>query len=232
MRVASWQHYAIDARKMAGLACAFGAASCALFWLGTRGAIGGASAELAVLVGVIFAYFVASAPRRLLDSTALTQSRGAMTLAASASASLEATHSRARAVLLLRSDDRLVQGALTGAGRSVLLGTPPAEALNVAAGALASYSLRNVMASLGALDPGRVAESGEEKEGILASSQLSEESRLPLFMAVAFFTPMLLTLYAVFSHLSGAASFAELIGIQIVLVDIAFYFCSTERGRE
>lgn len=232
MRVASWQHYAIDSTKMVSLASAIGAASCAFFWFGTRGAVGGASVELAVLVGVIIAYFVASAPRRLFDSTALVQSRGAMTLAASASASLEATHSRARAALLLRSDDRAVQEALTETGRSVLLGTPPAEALNLAAGRLASYSLRNVMASLATLDPGRVAESGEEKEGILATAQLSEESRLPLFMAVAFFTPLLLTLYAVFSHQSGATSFAELVGFQVVVVDIAFYFCSTERTSE
>jgi hypothetical protein len=91
--------------------------------------------------------------------------------------------------------------------------------------------VKNILASIGSLDPGRSAEGGEEAEGIITNSQLAEESKMPLFMAVAFFTPLMLTLYSIFAHVATPLAFAELLGAQVAMLDIAFYFCSAERER-
>jgi hypothetical protein len=231
LKAGPWSFFRVDPRRMLCISAAVGSAAGAAFWEGTKAALGNASIELGVIVGVICAYFVLSAPRRLFDSYALSQSRGAMALAASGTATLEATHSRSRALLLLISEEPAVGLALAEAKRRILLGVSPGEAVRLAVGPVASYSTRNVLTAITTLDPGRTAESGEEAEGMLANSQLSEESKLPLFMAVAFFTPLMLTLYMVFTRQVSPLSMAELVAAQLALVDLAFYFCSGERPQ-
>jgi len=50
-------------------------------------------------------------------------------------------------------------------------------------------------------------------------------------MAAAFFTPIMLTLFAVLVHLDDPRGFAELVFVQLVILDISFNFSSSERRR-
>ena len=112
----------------------------------------------------------------------------------------------------------------------ILLGFSPESALDRVEGRIASYSVKNLLRLL-ASRPGEIPEGGEESQGIAQSTQLSEESKLPLFTAVAFFAPIMLLLLSIFSHIDSPASLAEVVALEVVLLDVALYFSSAERRR-
>jgi hypothetical protein len=55
---------------------------------------------------------------------------------------------------------------------------------------------------------------------------MSAETRFPVFMTVTFFTPIMLLLYAVFSHFTSPQRIVELVALEVVILDLAFYACS------
>lgn len=202
-----------------------------VFKLTTGDVLGSSSLELSALfTGAVF-YLVLSAPKRILDSTALSQAREATTLAAASSANFEATHSKTKSVLMLEASEQEVASVLAETKRLLLLGFSVSDLMAAAADGVVSQSVKDVFASIADLNPAHIEESGEESDSISHATELSEESKLPLFMAVAFFTPIMLTLLAVLSHLSDIRSFAELVLVQLVVTDIAFYVSSAEKGR-
>jgi hypothetical protein len=202
-----------------------------LFYVTTAGLLGSDSPAISVLLGGVVLYLILLWPKRMLDSAALSQSREAPSLAAACSANLEATHSRPRSILLLDSRDETVRASLVEAKRRLLLGFGVGESLSLVRKRVVSQSAGDVLDSLTFADPRTIEEGGEETQNLAQASRLSEESKLPLFMAVAFFTPILLTLFAVLTHQSGPSSFAELVVLQLVVLDIAFYVSSAERSR-
>ncbi len=229
MKVASWEHFSLDPRKLLAIAVAFAAATGSVVLVITEGVFGGGAIGVALLVSAISCYVILSMPRRILDTASLSQSKEAAVLAASGSANYEATHSRSRSLLLLTSGDTEIEATLARAKRDVLLGHEPSEALERAKGRLSSYSARNVLSSIGSMAPSLIAERGEETSGISQASSLAEESKLPLFMAVAFFAPIMLILFAVLTHQEDPRSFGELLIAQFAILDIAFYFSSSEK---
>lgn len=211
-------------------ALAGGASGLAVYSL-TAGVIGPDALELSIIITAVVGYMGLSFPKRMLDSAALTQSREAPALAAMGSANVDATSSRTRALLLLRSGEPEISSVLRDLRAKALLGYQPLTAFQEVEGRLASYSARSVIRSIVAPMAGTIVEGGEESQGIAQSSALAEDSKLPLFTAVAFFTPMMLLFYAILSHLRDLASFVELVALQVVLLDVAFHFTSTERRR-
>ena len=51
-----------------------------------------------------------------------------------------------------------------------------------------------------------------------------------MFMTVCFFTPIMLLLYAVFSHVYSTDGLAELAAFGFVVIDLAFYLAASDRG--
>ena len=70
-----------------------------------------------------------------------------------------------------------------------------------------------------------------EAKGVASALALADESKLPVFVTVCFFTPILLLLLASFSSIWDPWSLAELLALQLVVLDIAFYLCSGERRQ-
>ncbi len=132
---------------------------------------------------------------------------------------------------MLRPSDRGFSEALTNAKRKVLLGYSVGAAVEDCVRSLSSTSAGEVLRKAATLAAESIEEGGEENRGILGSLQLAEESKVPLFTTVCFFTPIMLMLYAMFSHIADPRSLAELVGLQFVLLDVAFYFSSPERRR-
>jgi len=148
-----------------------------------------------------------------------------------ASVNFEATHSRSRTLLMLMPAEEGIFRALEGVKRAILLGEAVGPAVNSSAELLASDSAADVLRKAATMSPESIEEGGEESQGIVNALQLSEESKLPLFMTVCFFTPILLLLYAVFSRLEDPRSLSELVGVQLVVLDVSFHFTSSERRR-
>ena len=231
MKALSWEHYGLRGTRILLLAGVVSLAVGFAFRLGTADVLGSNATELSALFSGTVFYIVLSAPKRALDSTALSQAREAATLAAAGSANFEATHSRTRSVLMLDASERELASILDETKRRLLLGFGVVNLMATAADEAVSQSVKDVFSSVAHLDPTSIEERGEESENISHATELSEESKLPLFMAVAFFTPIMLTLLAVLSHVSDPKSFAELVLVQLVVTDIAFYVSSAEKGR-
>ncbi len=226
----SLEHYSLDARKLAAVGVAAAAGSAFLLQYASGGVLGQGGPELDLIVASLVFYLVFSSPKRMAEAASLSQSRDAPMLAVMAAAGSEATHSRAKTMLMLKSTDQEVSAALTKIRRKVLLGAPVESAVEESVGRLASFSAANVLREAATASGGSIEEGGEETQGILNAFELAEESKFPLFIAVCFFTPILLLLYAIFSHLSSPVSLGELVVVQMVLLDLGFYYTSSERG--
>jgi hypothetical protein len=224
--VRAWDRMGLDHRKVLAFCSVSAVAAGAAVRLPTVTVLQGDSLLLSLLVAAVAFYLAATLPRRLEGAAALAQAREAPALAVMGSAILEATHSTTRAILLLRSSDEIVSSTLLDVRRRVLLGHP-AEVAVAQAGRLASGSANEVLGSIAAPEHPRITEEGEEARGISDSSRMADESKLPLFTAVAFFAPIMLVLYAIMGHVTDPFGLAELVGLQVVLLDIAFYFSSS-----
>lgn len=194
-------------------------------------ALGHATAPVAAVVAALVFYFVASTPRRVRDQERVAQARDSVLLLASARACLGATGSRAKTLLILKPREPVLADAVVGAGKRVLLGTRVEDALRGAAAGLSSYSASQALRSVAELRPESFDTGDEETRGLVSSADLSMETKLPLFMTVCFFAPIMLTLYAVFTHSYAPTRLAELAGLEFVVVDLAFYLTAQDRGQ-
>jgi hypothetical protein len=230
LRVKAWQRLNLDPRKMLLFSGALASVSGLVVFSATRDIMATNSPILSALVSAMVFYLGCSLPRRVEASASFSQSREAPALAVLGSATLEATHSRSKAVLFLRSGERTISSLLERIRRDILLGYPPDAAVEQAAG-LASSSTYEVLRSICSPEQLTITEEGEEALAIEKSSQLGEETRSPLFIAAAFFVPLMLLLYAVMAHLAQPLDLAELVVLQVVLLDIAFYFSTSDPRR-
>lgn len=231
MNFESAERYGISVRRLAAASAGASAAVAGGTSLLAGGVLGQATAPVAVVLAALAFYSVASAPRRLRDRERVSQARDSVLLLASARACLGATGSRAKTLLILRPRERTLADGVGVAGRRVLLGTRVEDALGSAAVGLSSYSASQALGSIAELRPESFDAGDEESRGLASSDDLSRETKLPLFMTVCFFAPIMLTLYAVFTHAYSPSGLAELVGLEFVAVDLAFYLTAYDRGR-
>jgi len=231
VRVASWERFGIDSKRMLLFALLCGASAWLVVRQITVALLADNSTALSMLISSIVFYLVLSFPKHRLEAAALAQSKEIPAVAVMGSAGLDATRSIAKSFLMLRSDEPEISKVLRHIRRAVLLGHKPSEILKRPELSLASYSAMNVLCSIASPDAGGVFEGGEEALGLMQSAQLGEESKVPLFTAVAFFAPMMLILYSIMSHKTDPTSLAEIVGLQVALIDVAYYFSSIERKR-
>ncbi len=192
--------------------------------------LGQAKAPTLLVVALAVFYIALSTPRRLLDGQRVTQARESVLISAAARACLTITGSRPRTIMLLRSRDATIAKTLTEAGRKVLLGEDVESAVASSSRGLPSYSAAAALRSVASMGPDSLATGDEETRGLAASSELSRETKLPIFMTVCFFTPIMLLLFAVFLHAYDPGSLAELVAFEFITVDLAFFLSASDRG--
>ncbi len=190
--------------------------------------LGGAKTPTLFVISVLVFYIVASGPRRVLDRQRVAQARESLPLGAAAAACLHVTGSRSRTLILLRSKERALAEAEDECARRILLGEPAASAWEASSRGLASYSASLVVQNAAAASPGEFASGDEEVRGIASYTELNKETKLPLFMTVCFFAPIMLVLFAVFTRSDSPSTLAELAAFEFVALDLTFYFSSTE----
>ncbi|HYB45348.1 MAG TPA: hypothetical protein VEC92_02385 [Nitrososphaerales archaeon] len=230
LRVKAWQRLNLDPKKMLVFAGSLAGGSGLVVFSTTRDMMATDSPILSALVAAMVFYLACSLPRRVEASASFSQSREAPALAVLGSATLEATRSKSKAILFLRSGESAISSVLEGVRRDILLGSPPDVAVEQAA-ALASSSTYEVLKSICSPEQLTIADEGEEALAIEKSSQLGEETRSPLFVAAAFFVPLMLLLYAVMSHVAEPLDMVELVVLQVVILDVAFYFSTSDPRR-
>ena len=230
MKFGTLEHLGVDPAKLVLLGVAAAAIAALVFRLLVGEVLGSSTGIVLVVVGVLVFYMVVTTPRRIQFANARSQAREAVLLSTAAAACLSVTGSRTRTMLALRSKDPEISDVLTDAKRRILLGHSASGAIRGASTRLSSYSAINALMSVSERESGAIEERGEESQGIVSSSQLSRETRLPIFMTACFFAPILLVMYSVLSHVTSPLGLAELVALEVIALDVAFSFCSSERG--
>ncbi|MDG7022830.1 MAG: hypothetical protein JRN07_05455 [Nitrososphaerota archaeon] len=235
MRFESWDRLGLDQARAAGFVLT---ASAVLFLIvataGSQLGAGAGSAILAAMAACGAAYLLATSPRRTIRAAAFQQTLESPSLAASSNIFLKATGSRSKTLLMVRSEEPLLRAFLSDLRRRVLLGY---DAPAAARGAdpsrhLFSESATAIVDSVVGADRAWVDEGGEELDMILGSSGLDDETKLPVLMAVAFFVPIMLVLFAAIAKETGPVSVAALFVVELVIVDLTLAASSSAAGWE
>lgn len=230
MKFASFEHFRISIWRVAGVGGAASAASALLAGLAVGGVLGGATTATLLVIALLVFYIVLSTPRRILDGQRVAQARESVLLSAAAKACLSVTGSRPRTLILLRPREAALARTVTEAGRVLLLGARVDVAVSQASPGLASYSAAAALRSVATLSSSAADAGDEETRGLANSSELGRETKLPIFMTACFFSPIMLLLFAVFSHSYDPGSLAELAAFEFILLDLAFYMTASDRG--
>ncbi len=216
----------IDAKRLFALAAVVAIATAAAAGMLFGGVLGQASVEFEAVLSALVFYAVVSAPRRSLEARRIAQAREAVMLSVVATVSSAMTGSRARTILMLRAKEAGLAHALAEAKKLVLLGHRAEDAVVASVRALPSYSAADVLTAAALTRPTVPWEGGEEAKGLASSAQLAEETKFPIFMTACFFSPIILLLYSVLAHIGSAEGLAEVVGLQLLIVDLAYYLCA------
>jgi hypothetical protein len=230
MKPESWSALGLSPRRMTAFLVLVGISAGVCVLVTTWAILGGVSVLLSGVVGIAAAYVVAGAPKRSLAGSALIQAREAPALAASAAVYLQSTGSRAKTVLMLHSDEPRLDSLIQRAKRSTLLGMDASVSLGGSEGVQAD-STAAILGSVARAQGERLADGGEELEGMVRASLSSEETKFPVFLTVSFFPPIMLMLLAAVGHHDDPVSITSLTVVEMVILDLALSFASTERKR-
>ena len=190
--------------------------------LGQQLRIGSISVVLGAMAAAGAGYLVTTAPRRIVRMAAFRQTLEAPSFAASSNIYLKSTSSRSKTFLMLRAEEPRLRSFLADVRRHILLGyDAPSATLGARPQShVFSESVRTVISSVVGVDRARIEEGADELDGILNSGGLDEETKLPLLMAVSFFLPIMLMLFAAMTKGTGLAAMGALVVLEVVVLDI------------
>jgi hypothetical protein len=223
LRIQSWEQLGLDqARAAAFTLCSAAALFAVVVVVGGVLHLGSVSLVLGAMAGACAGYLISTGPRRTLRVAAFRQTVEAPSFAASSNIYLKSTGSRSKTFLMLRAEEPLLGSFLAEVRRRVLLGY---DASSATAGArpeshVFSESVRTVINSIVGVDGARIDEGGDELDGILNSSGLDEETKMPLFIAVSFFLPIMLMLFAAITKGTGDEAIAALVVLEVIILDL------------
>jgi hypothetical protein len=223
LKIGSWEAANLDA----GRAAAFVAIVAASFFsvviaLGTLLDMGSVSFPLAMMAAGVAGYLAFTAPGRMLRAVEFQQTREAPAFAASSNIYLKTTGSRSKTLLMLRAEERDLASYLAQVRRRTLLGYDAASSTRESGteGRVLSESVRTVISSVVGVDQARVEEGAEELEGVMNASGLDDETKLPVFVAVSFFLPIMLMLFAAMTKETSIVAIAALVALEVVVLDL------------
>ena len=231
MRFASFEAFGISVRRMLALGLAASALAGVGLGLALGDTLGEARLAILMVIATLVFYVTVSAPRRLLDHQRVAQSRESLLLSASAYACMKVTGSRSMTFMLLRPREQALSAAVKEAARKILLGIRVDAAVAESSQAIASYSAAAALQNVAASRAGEFVGGDEESRGLALSTELSMETKLPVFMTVCFFAPIMIVLYAVFSHTYQPQQLIELGTLEFVAIDLAYYLSSADSNQ-
>ena len=223
MRAREWEQVGLDRRRALAFSSVVGASFFAVVVLvGELLGMGSVTVVLGAISGGGAGYMVSMAPRRIVEKAGFEQTIEAPAFAATSNIYLKSTSSRSKTFLMLRAEEPRLKSFLFHVRRQILLGYDASSAVEGARqqGHVFSESIRTVLSSIVGVDRSRVEEGGEELDAILNSSGLEDETKLPLFIAVSFFLPIMLMLFAATTKGTGLVAMASLVVLEVVILDI------------
>lgn len=229
MRVRSWDQLGLEPGRAAALVISVsGLFFVVVATVGSQLGAGAVSGFLASMSALGAGYILLTAPRRAIRAASFQQTLEAPSFAASSNIYLKATGSRSKTLLMVRSEEPVLREFLEDVRRKTLLGFEAAAATRDSSppSHLLSESATTVVESIVGADRARVEEGAEELDLMLSSSGLEDETKLPVLIAVAFFLPIMLMLFAAVSKETGPASLAALFVLEVVVLDLTLAISS------
>ena len=223
MRVRSWEQVGLDQGKTLFFVSLLGASFFALIILvGALLKLGAISAILGGLIAAAAGYLVSSAPKRIVSRIAFQQTLEGPAFAASSSIYLRSTSSRSKTFLFLWAEEPRLQSFLAAMKKKILTGYDSAAGLRDKRMEtfVFSESVMSVLNSIVSVDKGKLESGPEELDGMLTSMNLDDETKLPLLMAVSFFLPIMLMLFAAMTKNTGPIAMVAMAVFEIVVLDI------------
>jgi hypothetical protein len=230
LKVRSWEQVGLDNARALAFALVVGASFFLLVSIvGRELQIGAVSVVLGAMAAAGACYLVSTAPKRIVNIASFQQTLEAPSLAASSNIYLKSTSSRSKTILMLRAEEPRLRSFLAEVRKRILLGYDAQAAVQ---GALPdrgvfSESVRTVLSSAMGVDRARVEEGGDELDAMLNSSGLDDETKLPLLIAVSFFLPIMLMLFAAMTKGTGPVVVGGLVVLEIVILDITLAISRT-----
>jgi hypothetical protein len=230
LKVRSWEEVGLDQRRALVFTLGMAASFLVLVILiGEMLHIGSVSFVLGAMAAAGAGYLVSTAPRRTVRLAAFQQTLEAPSFAASSNIYLKSTSSRSKTFLALRAEEPRLGSFLADVRRRVLLGY---DASSATIGAhpethVFSESAKTVIDSVVGVDGARVEEGSDELDGILNSSGLDDETKLPLLIAVAFFLPIMMMLFAAMTKVTGQVTIGALVVLEVVVLDLTLAISSS-----
>jgi hypothetical protein len=231
MKFFGWDELGIDARRMAAIVAAVSLLTGSIVALVAHPILGDLGVLLAVVAALGSAYSVAALPRRSREWSSVQQAREVPALAAAAAVYLQSSGSKCKTLLMLRSDEPRLAGALAELRRTTLLGIDPGESYSRLGGRVESESASKVLASVIRSQTDKLSDEGEELEGMVNASLAKEDTKFPVFLTICFFIPIMLMLLAAIEHHTDPLSMLSLTFLEVVVLDLSLVLASTERGR-
>jgi hypothetical protein len=223
LKTKSWEQAGLDHKRAVVFALSVGVTFfAAVTAAGELLQIGSAAAAVGMVAGAGAVYLVSTAPRRTVGRAGFEQTVEAPSLAASSNIYLKSTSSRSKTFLMLRAEEPHLKSFLLQVRRKTLLGYDASSAVEAAKpqSHVFSESAKSVLDSVVGVGRARLEEGGEELDGILNSSGLEDETKFPLFIAVSFFLPIMLMLFAATAKGTGPVAMAALVVLEVVILDI------------
>jgi hypothetical protein len=230
LKVRYWEEVGLDQRRaIVFTLCVAASFFVLVIFIGELLRIGTVSFVLGALAAAGAAYLVSTTPRRIVRLAAFQQTLEAPSFAASSNIHLKSTSSRSKTLLALRAEEPRLSSFLAEVRRRVLLGY---DASSATLGArpeshIFSESVRTVINSVVGVDRARVEEGSEELDGMLNSSGLDEETKLPLLIAVAFFLPIMMMLFAAMTKVTGQLAIGALVVLEVIVLDLTLAISSS-----
>lgn len=227
MKFDSLEHFGLDPWKTS----LFGMAGALTFELAfsamVGGVLGSSTPAVELVLGALIFYVIVTAPRRAIASSRIAQAKDAVLLSATCAALTAVTGSKAKVFFAVKPKEEELKRTVNEVRRGILLGGQVDATVRSAAESLVSYSAASALRAAVTLGERESGEGGEESQGLENAVQLSRETKLPVFMTACFFCPMLLLLFAVFAKISQPAGLSELLALLVIVLDVAFFVCST-----
>jgi len=223
LNVQSWEQVGLDQRKAVVFTLGVAVSFFALVALvGEELRVGSVAIVLAALAAAAAGYLLLTAPRRIVRMAAFQQTLEAPSFAASSNIYLKSTSSRSKTFLALRAEEPRLSSFLADVRRRVLLGYDASTATlgSRPESHVFSESVRTVLNSVVGVDRARVEEGSDELDGMLNSSGLDEETKMPLLIAVSFFLPIMLMLFAAMTKGTGDAAMGALVVLEVMVLDL------------
>ncbi|HXW95111.1 MAG TPA: hypothetical protein VEJ19_05340 [Nitrososphaerales archaeon] len=230
MRFASFDMFGLSTWRMVALALASSIFVGIAVGFAVGDALGQAKIATLLVIATLVFYITVSSPRRLLDQQRVAQARESLLLTASAQACMMVTGSRSKTFMLIRAKEQALRVAVKQAGRMILLGNRVSVAAEACSRGIASYSAAVALQSVATTNAREFTGGDEESRGLATASELSMETKLPMFMTLCFFTPIMIVLYAVFSHSYQQEQMVELGAFEFAVIDIGYYLSAAERN--